>query len=340
MAQAKAMVVAMADSQVGYASGSGQYGMYSKGGNWVTKWNGRRTYWCAIGASWCFDQCFGAKAARAGIGWQNSNRDWPPVGWSATWLWRDWFRNRNLWVGMANAQPGDISLQSWGRTGNSTDHVEIVRAKGSRSSTPTIGFNTATGNATAGAGVQRATRYSNITVGIYRPDWNALVRAYNADIKDAAPKPKPINYPIALSHLGYARGANGVRNYQKDRGLTVDGIPGKNTKAALEADMATIKQVLAEVKKVGTVNVSKGTADLLHTSRSGPQPLQFIVDLAARRIGRTEDYVLDLRSEVAGLNEAIMQIGESQGMNRAQVEKITKETVNKARVSMTVPEDD
>lgn len=51
-----------------------------------------------------------------------------------------------------------------------------------------------------------------------------------------------------LLALGYPATEAGVKAYQKDRGLTVDGRPGKITTAALEADMATIDEVLAALK--------------------------------------------------------------------------------------------
>lgn len=75
----------------------------------------------------------------------------------------------------------------------------------------------------------------------------SMVATAAARLRRAAPKPKPITYPVALSHLGYARNASGTRAYQKYRGLTEDGIPGPITLAALEADMSTVLERLNEL---------------------------------------------------------------------------------------------
>lgn len=53
----------------------------------------------------------------------------------------------------------------------------------------------------------------------------------------------------ALAALNYNTTPAGVRAYQHDRGLTVDGIPGPITTAALEADMATLNEIAAEQKR-------------------------------------------------------------------------------------------
>lgn len=46
-----------------------------------------------------------------------------------------------------------------------------------------------------------------------------------------------------LSNLGYSANTAGVKEYQQDRGLVVDGIPGSRTIKALEEDMTTIRDL-------------------------------------------------------------------------------------------------
>lgn len=241
--QARAMVMAMADSQVGYTSGNPNWSLYGEEENWPEDWNGRQVYWCALFIAWVFVQCFGAKAARAAIGWQTTNRNWPPAGWTATFLWINWFRQNNRWVGIDNCQSGDISLQSWGRTTKETDHVGLVtgRALG-KDIYPGLEGNTSPGSTSAGAGVYRVVRPRWATVGVYRPDWAALVAIYNANVAGDVIVDWTSIHRMLIA-LGYSANVTGLRNYQKARGLTVDGIPGKNTTAALEADMASLKEI-------------------------------------------------------------------------------------------------
>lgn len=255
VAQAQEMFMAMADSQVGYRSGSYQWSLYGKGSRWDDDWNGRQVYWCYLGMSWVMAQTFGAKAAIAGIGLQNSHPNWPPAGGTATWLLWEWFRANNRWVGMERAQPGDISLQSWGRTGKPTDHVEIVSGyyRASDDSYPTIGFNTSAGNPTAGARVARVRRYRRPTVGIYRPNWEALVMVYNA--QKIAEGITELSGTVIdhLELLGYKGSVDGVKDFQREHGLTVDGIVGPKTSARLETEVSkAIDELMAAIKQVDT----------------------------------------------------------------------------------------
>lgn len=182
--QARAMFVAMADSQVGYASGNPNYSMYGKASNWRTKWNGRNVYWCALFGSWCAEQAFGREAALAGFGRQVNSANYPPVGGTWTVWVLGWGRARGAVKPFNSQQSGDISLQRYGRTGAEVDHYEIVRTGRSLNLSNTIGGNTSPGNASAGAGVYRAVRSRGVTKAIIRPDWNALVRVYNSQITE------------------------------------------------------------------------------------------------------------------------------------------------------------
>lgn len=279
--QAIDMLMAVAESQVGYASSSAQWSMYGKGKNWRTEWGNRQVYWCALGLSWAFEQAFGAEAAKAGIGLQAAAWSRPPAGWTATWTWLDWFRSGGRWVGIKNCQRGDVSMQFWGRTKNATDHVELVSGrKISPNAYPTIGFNTATGNVTAGAGVQKAVRYRAQTVGIYRPNWEALVLAYNAGVVVEAVEDLT-QHAEALGAFGFPATPEGVGGYQRLRSdaphyLVVDKKFGPKTRTALEADMATLEDIAAEQ--------ARQTAQLeAITAEQGRQTAQLkIIEWAAR----------------------------------------------------------
>lgn len=180
--QARAMFVAMADSQVGYVSGNPNYSIYGKPQNWASNWGGRQVYWCSLFGGWCSDYAFGLAAALAGFGRQSANWGWPPVGGTWTvWVY-NWARANGRVVSFDNAQSGDIVLTNWGRTGAVVDHYDIATGGRALNILPVIGGNTSPGNASAGAGVYRAWRPRNRVVAVVRPDWAALVRAYNANI--------------------------------------------------------------------------------------------------------------------------------------------------------------
>lgn len=363
VAQAIDMYMAMVDSQVGYASSSALFSTYGKGtGTWQENWNGRQVSWCVMGLGWAFEACFGAKAAIAGIGLQTANRNWPPAGWTATWLWLAWFRDNNRWVGMENCQPGDISLQSWGRTKNEVDHGETVTGyyRKSDDSYPATGFNTATGNASAGAGVQRTRRYRRQTVGIYRPDWEALVQTYNAeriaegvvDLTEIASSLKALDFPATV---------DGVRQYQQENkaaphNLAVDGIPGPKTRAALEADMATLQEVQKAVQEQGAqitaltqalsahrgvsdeVTLSEGAMSYLFTGRDTWRSND-LTALLANRIGRIDTRVGNILLTLRAQEKVLERLIESQGMSREEVEQIFAEAMSEATLEITFDKD-
>ena len=179
-AQARAMVVAMVDSQVGYASGNPNWSIYGEPESWRTDWKGRQVYWCLLFLSWAFEQTFGAEAARAGIGRQTTDWGWPPCGGT----WTVWAHNHAHATGRVvpfdSQQSGDLILTRWGRTGDPVDHVDLAIGPRTLNLANVIGGNTSSGNASAGAGVYRAARTRSRVVTIFRPDWAALVATYNA----------------------------------------------------------------------------------------------------------------------------------------------------------------
>lgn len=364
-AQAQDMLMAMVDSQVGYASNSATWSMYGKPQNWPVAWNGRQVYWCALGLSCMFTNTFGAKAAAAGIGLQTTNPNWPPAGWTATWLWLGWLRNNNRWVGMERARKGSIIMESWGRTSHEVDHVEVASGpyRKSDDSVPGYGFNTATGNSSAGAGVMRVRRYRRNIVGVYDPDWTALVMVYNAERAGEAILELTEEVIEYLELLGYEGSVTGVRAFQGDHGLVVDGIVGPITSKALEDKVSevldAVKALERKVDQMDTVNVHQSTADFLATGRKGTQPRGWFLDLVGRRVGRIDRRVHSLRDlvvsqgsdqagAVAGLQEAVNQLAEkvSGGIDLTAVEAASQRgaeaAFTKAKVSteLTFADDD
>lgn len=188
VAQARAMVVAMAESQVGYASGNPSYSMYGKAYTWpegMQSWDGRQVYWCVLGGgSWVPAWAFGYEAALAGFGRQVNSRAFPPVGGTWTVWVLDLARATGRVKAFNDVQAGDIVLTNWGRTGAEVDHYDVATGPRSLNIIPVIGFNTSSGNASAGAGVFRAWRPRNRVVAVIEPDYEALVRVYNATIPE------------------------------------------------------------------------------------------------------------------------------------------------------------
>lgn len=312
VAQAKAMVLSIADSQVGYNPGS-SVSIYGNGTRWATHgtwhWQG---YWCARGISWVFDFCFGAEAAKAGIGHQPHVP--MPAGWAATWLWRDWLRSKGLWVGLERAQPGDISMQSWGRTSKPTDHVELVTGKWNGSYYNCIGFNTVsqgTSGVTSGGGVWRVRRNRTALVAIYRPDWDALVRTYNATVaaEDITEGIQDLTqYAEALAAFGFPATPAGVGGYQEWRSgpphnLVVDRIFGPKTKAALEADVNTLEDLAADLAAIKTAVVHTLSDDDKTKMGTGRSPLT-VSQLAIMDGARN----LTTMSRASATNAALAQV--------------------------------
>lgn len=98
--------------------------------------------------------------------------------------------------------------------------------------------------------------------------------------------------------------------------------------------VSDVNKILDVLDDIRNVNVSEGTAANLYTGRTGNQPLGWFLNLIGNRVGRTDQRVNDLAAEVAGIREAVMQIGEVSGMDRAQVESIVNRSIEGARVRL------
>lgn len=234
--QARAAVLKVAHSQVGYNPGRTN----SKYGTWHGK---SSVLWCAAGSSWCFHEALGDEPAFAAIWREFTGRK----GWSWTVRWRQWLQQYGRKVSLRDLQPGDQLFFKYptsdARNTNPVNHVDFV--VGSRSDhILTIGFNTPKpgtgGDPSNGRGVwyHRRAYSDRYIVDVYRPRWAAFVT------------PPAPTIPAAVTTALAALGFDTVTAYQASAGLTQDGIAGPLTRAALEADMATLTTLTEQITAV------------------------------------------------------------------------------------------
>lgn len=321
--QAQAMVLSMADSQVGYASGSSTRSLYGRRknwpkGSWSTNQEQAQNYWCYRGLSWVFTMCFGRDATIAGIGNQGH---FPFPGWAATWLGMAWMRARGMGVSVSNARPGDLSFQSWGRTNNPTDHIEIITGTWSGSYLPHIGFNTSSGSGsvTTGATVARVWRPGWPIKFIGRPNWAAIVATYNATVV-AEEVIDWTSIHRMLLDLGYPANESGVRSFQSDKAdwghnLTVDGVPGPATERALGDAMSRIDDIENKIDSLPqnvwgyrhpTYDSNRDAHGMLRDTRNGVRSTE----------GRVSDIVRSLKALPTAIIAARVPFKEGTSLHR------------------------
>lgn len=154
--------------QAGQPTGSSKY-------NYAANWNSpmrgdHHAAWCAMFLSWCFDQNWGDEATTRAIGHQSGMKY--PTGWSATWLWREYLRGNDQWVGWEAAEPGDLVLFKFGSNGNETDHVAMVSDPHSANEYQLIEGNVP-GDVNRTVKHTQYARDSDL-VAVYRPIWSTL----------------------------------------------------------------------------------------------------------------------------------------------------------------------
>lgn len=288
--------------KVGYTSGNYEKSIFGEAKTWRSKWLNGRTVWqgmyCNRFTSWGTDYVMGANAARAAIGHQTGTV--LPAGFAATWLQREWYLRNNRWVGFANAQPGDdILFKLPGRQTNPTNHIGRFYRWDTKGKVAIV----IEGNlAKPGVGTQKS-------IGVHLHY-------------------RPITYVVGVYRPNWDAAA---KIYNKEN-------PSKPTQpkppVEKEEDM---EKVLAAINKLGIVNLSERTMELLHTGRSS-WALSDYLNLIGNRVGRTEGYVLNTRAELAGVKEAVMQISEAAGMNRNDVEKIVTQKIKSSTFSLDIDE--
>lgn len=160
----------LADAELGQSGEPDGYSKYNYGSNWnSTMSSDHHVAWCAMFLSWCFDQNWGAEATERAVGYQGGHSY--PAGWSATWLWRDYLRANDQWVGWEAAEPGDLVFFKFGN-GNPTDHVAMVSDPHSTDTYELIEGNVP-------GDTDRVVKYTEYTrdnslVAVYRPLWSEI----------------------------------------------------------------------------------------------------------------------------------------------------------------------
>ena len=147
------------------------YSKYNYAKNWKSPMSSdHHAAWCAMFLSWCFDQNWGTEASTRAIGLQTGMKY--PTGWSATWLWRDYLRGNDQWVGWEAAEPGDLVFFKFGDNGNPTDHVGMVSDPHS-TNTYTLIEGNIPGDDNRVVKQRDYTRSGSL-VAVYRPIWSTL----------------------------------------------------------------------------------------------------------------------------------------------------------------------
>lgn len=90
---------------------------------------------------------------------------------TATWLWRDYLRANDQWVGWEAAEPGDLVFFKF-CTGNPSDHVAMVSGQHSTNTYDLIEDNVP-------GDTDRVVKYTEYTrdsslVAVYRPLWSEI----------------------------------------------------------------------------------------------------------------------------------------------------------------------
>ena len=200
---------------------------------------------------------------------------------------RDWAKSRGLVVNKAEGKHGDLVLFDWNNN-YSADHIGFIDCKNPNGTYQTVEGNTSAGNNSNGGEVQIRTRYLSEIMMVIRPKYEIGSNA------DASQTPSVGSAKIDLPNLRKGSSNNSVRaamillkdkgyyadsipswdttfgpkmdaavrQFQRDNSLSVDGIIGEKTWAALLNNDA---KKIQETTNGGTVNMelrilSKGMA--------------------------------------------------------------------------------
>lgn len=214
-------ILSIAKSQIGYKEGKNNDNKYGRAYGW------NNVAWCCIFIWWLFheakaDSLFGSKTA------------------SCTALWN---QHKGQAVSKNNLKAGDIVFFDFSG-GSECNHVGIVESAGVTQVT-TIEGNTSSGNSGSqsnGDGVYRRYRKRSVISHAYRPNYTQEEKTVTVTLtmlqrgsKGAQVK----TIQILLNAKGYSCGEvdgdfgaktdRAVRAFQKAKGISVDGIVGKDT---------------------------------------------------------------------------------------------------------------
>lgn len=177
----------------------------------------------------------------------------------------------------------------------------------------------------------------------------------NADVATAAAALRAARIVTDLTHihtmllaLGYTADEAGVRTYQHDRGLVVDGIPGIVTQAALEADMATLASVEAKLDALSTVTLTDSQMAALSTGQRDWEVTRLLA-LYGHRLGwmfqrtaNTRDAVNEMRAALPGVvvDAVTGALGDLPGVDPEVIRSKVVEAIESVTVTLAVPEED
>lgn len=172
----------------------------------------------------------------------------------------EWAKEKRLTVSKSNGRKGDMVIFDWNGDGHA-DHIGFIISRNSDGSYNTIEGNTAVGNDSNGGEVMQRKRTQSSILAIVRPKYSSSVSSTSTvDTSSKNVKKNPYNTPTKnvkkgqtgnsvkwvqweLNESGYSLKVDGdfgrdtlaaVRNFQKTRKLSVDGIVGTKTRAALQ----------------------------------------------------------------------------------------------------------
>lgn len=234
--------------------------------------------WCAMFVSWVFDQ--------AGM-------PFPPIQSAKGFAYCPYGENYFRQKGRLYKQPkvGDVVFFRW--RGGVPDHVGIVESVQAKTVT-TIEGNTSVKSQDNGGCVMRRIRPRTLKLSFARPNYNGIEQSiprFSRILRLKTPYMRGndvLAYQKLLNAKGYQLDTDGVfgpateritRQFQRDKGLLVDGVLGFRTLKAVKERFNGIK------------------ANHQQTSQSLPRTEQFAIDILARTIygeARKEDYLIKL----------------------------------------------
>lgn len=235
---------------------------------------------CDIGITWTFWKALGKSFVLDGL----------PGGASYN---TDYRASKGSRISKSKAEPGDILVFDWNWATASTNHVGLLEKRTKSGAPQTIEFNTSSGTSGSqsnGGGVYRRTRRWDQVRYVLRPDWSkaggTTSSTVTVDPWEASATIQGLSTAAVktiqsqLKTLGYDLGSYGVdgsygkatysavRAFQKAQGLTVDGVAGTKTQAALTAAVKPSSSTSTVRESAPTFPLPKG---YYYGPRSGPK---------------------------------------------------------------------
>lgn len=206
-------------------------------------WYGMQTAWCAMFVSYCLN--------KSGNG-VTINGAQSKKGYALCSKGIKWFQKKHAWYPVMKAKRGDVAFFDWDHN-NDPDHTGIIlKVDTKKKRVFTIEGNTGPANLSNGGAVMKQWRNMSTIIGVGRPDFPNVttpvatvpepVKVVEAPTPVVTPTPvivaKPVKKVVSTKpklsgtlKVG-SKGAQ-VKYLQKALHLTVDGIFGNGTKAAV-----------------------------------------------------------------------------------------------------------